>query len=499
MNQGHEEEYTFCPDCGALMKDGLCRSCGFREGAAGVEAAGPRDGEPGGAAGAGGGSGAISGDRPGDRPFPRGLSRGRHMKKIGDTPETGSLPAADRAMAQEAMAVRAVPEAPEVPEATGRRGMGPHGAGGYGGPHGAGNPHGAGGPGGAGAPGGYGPQGYGPGSPDGPGGFRGYGPYGYGPGGPRPDRRGGGNALAIVIIVMVTVLIGLAMILFFLLVRDSMSAARITENSRQETAPFPEQGEGEWYGRLPYEYDMPEEAAPGSEETAPGSEETAPEEAYIPSAEDEYYVTLANAVRDDLSYRVEWEEYDLRDEETGATASGRYPQLSGGNIPQLDQLNELIRSEATYFSSLYEYYRGWQGESVVYHAESIGYVTYMDEEKISIVLQEDYEMDGQSSISLYSINVDLISGEIMNNGGLIEYSPQLAERFRDQSSRQNGRVEAVEMMDDEQLLDFLSDENTNIVFYTPVGLEIGFNYTTSDSTGWVTATIKDYAGYVPKF
>ena len=136
---------------------------------------------------------------------------------------------------------------------------------------------------------------------------------------------------------------------------------------------------------------------------------------------------------------------------------------------------------------------------MVYHAESIGYVTYMDEEKISIVLQEDYEMDGQSSISLYSINVDLISGEIMDNGGLIEYSPQLAERFRDQSSRQNGRVEAVEMMDDEQLLDFLSDENTNIVFYTPVGLEIGFNYTTSDSTGWVTATIKDYTGYVPKF
>ena len=300
------------------------------------------------------------------------------------------------------------------------------------------------------------------------------------------------------IIVMITVLIGLAMILFFLLVRDSMSAARITENSRQEAAPFPEQGEGEWYGRLPYEYDMPEEAAPGSEETAPGSEETAPEEAYIPSADDEYYVTLANAVRDDLSYRVEWEEYDLRDEETGATASGRYPQLSGGNIPQMDQLNELIRSEATYFSNLYEYYRGWQGENVVYRAESIGYVTYMDEERISIVLEESYEMDGQSRISLYSINVDLLSGEVMDNGGLIEYGPQLAERFRDQSSRQNGYVEAVENMNDEQLLDFLSDENTNIVFYTPVGLEIGFNYTTNDSTGWVTATIKDYDRYVPK-
>lgn len=496
MNQGHEEEYTFCPDCGALMKDGLCRSCGFREGAAGVEAAGPEGME----------NLEERREPEADRgPYPETDRRPSFSKG----PQQGQTYEEDRGYTGNGIPPRGGqgygtggyggPGGAGGPGSYGPQGYGPHGAGGYGGPHGAGNPHGAGGPGGPGAPGGYGPQGYGPGSPDGPGGFRGYGPYGYGPGGPRPDRRGGGNALAIVIIVMVTVLIGLAMILFFLLVRDSMSAARITENSRQETAPFPEQGEGEWYGRLPYEYDMPEEAAPGSEETAPGSEETAPEEAYIPSAEDEYYVTLANAVRDDLSYRVEWEEYDLRDEETGATASGRYPQLSGGNIPQLDQLNELIRSEATYFSSLYEYYRGWQGESVVYHAESIGYVTYMDEEKISIVLQEDYEMDGQSSISLYSINVDLISGEIMDNGGLIEYSPQLAERFRDQSSRQNGRVEAVEMMDDEQLLDFLSDENTNIVFYTPVGLEIGFNYTTSDSTGWVTATIKDYTGYVPKF
>ena len=40
MNQGYEEEYTFCPDCGALMKDGLCRSCGFREGTAGPGDAG---------------------------------------------------------------------------------------------------------------------------------------------------------------------------------------------------------------------------------------------------------------------------------------------------------------------------------------------------------------------------------------------------------------------------------------------------------------------------
>ena len=297
---------------------------------------------------------------------------------------------------------------------------------------------------------------------------------------------------AAVVITVLAVLLCLAMVLLFFLVRNSVRASGETVNGWQEDfgIPYPDEGYGpEWYGQLPYQYEAPREAVPEQE----------PEETYVPSADDDYYVTLANAVRDDLSYSVEWEEYDLRDDQTGATAVGRYPQLVGGNIPRLDELNELIAAEATYFSTLYDYYRSWQGENVVYNVESTGYVTYMDEEKISIVLEESYVMDDQSSISLYSINIDLISGEVLNNGSIIEYSQQLVDEFRSQNEYQNGQVDAVENMDDEQLLDFLSDENTNIVFYTPVGLEIGFNYSTSDSTGWVTATIKNYERYMTKF
>ena len=297
---------------------------------------------------------------------------------------------------------------------------------------------------------------------------------------------------AAVIITVLAVLLCLAMVLLFFLVRNSVRASGETVNGWQEDfgIPYPDEGYGpEWYGQLPYQYEAPRESVPEQE----------PEETYVPSADDDYYVTLANAVRDDLSYSVEWEEYDLRDDQTGATAVGRYPQLVGGNIPRLDELNELIAAEATYFSTLYDYYRSWQGENVVYNVESTGYVTYMDEEKISIVLEESYVMDDQSSISLYSINIDLISGEVLNNGSIIEYSQQLVDEFRSQNEYQNGQVDAVENMDDEQLLDFLSDENTNIVFYTPVGLEIGFNYSTSDSTGWVTATIKNYERYMTKF
>ena len=38
-----------------------------------------------------------------------------------------------------------------------------------------------------------------------------------------------------------------------------------------------------------------------------------------------------------------------------------------------------------------------------------------------------------------------------------------------------------------------------IFFYTPVGLEIGFNYNgVNNQFGWMTATIKDYEEYLKK-
>ena len=54
----------------------------------------------------------------------------------------------------------------------------------------------------------------------------------------------------------------------------------------------------------------------------------------------------------------------------------------------------------------------------------------MDEEKISIVLQEKYAMNQESYISLYCINIDLVSGELLDNGEMIEYNEQLAKEFR---------------------------------------------------------------------
>ena len=46
----------------------------------------------------------------------------------------------------------------------------------------------------------------------------------------------------------------------------------------------------------------------------------------------------------------------------------------------------------------------------------------MDEEKISIVLRESFAMNMESYISLYSINIDLVSGELMDNGNTVSYT-----------------------------------------------------------------------------
>ena len=42
--------------------------------------------------------------------------------------------------------------------------------------------------------------------------------------------------------------------------------------------------------------------------------------------------------------------------------------------------------------------------------------------------------------------------------------------------------------------EIIRDEESLILFYTPVGLEIGYNH----PNGWVTATLKDYQRFLKK-
>lgn len=65
------------------------------------------------------------------------------------------------------------------------------------------------------------------------------------------------------------------------------------------------------------------------------------DETYVPSADDEYYEKITDAIRDDLPYGVEWQECDLSRKQEDASFYALYPKLTG-EIRNRDYLNEII-------------------------------------------------------------------------------------------------------------------------------------------------------------
>lgn len=220
------------------------------------------------------------------------------------------------------------------------------------------------------------------------------------------------------------------------------------------------------------------------------------EEGYVPDRSDDFYVEIADAVRTDLSYQIEWEECNLKSDRADASFYTVYPQLAG-DIPHGKELNEYISQEALFYREYCEMYVREMGYTSC-HIQSSGYVTYMDEDTVSIVFEEMLMLDSTGIPGLFDINIDLNTGTVLEHDGMISYTEELAQRFRSQNEYQNNEKLEESDWTDEQLRQLLEDSG-GIVFFTPVGLEIGFNYNgAGNAYGWVTVTLKDYEKYLKK-
>ena len=209
---------------------------------------------------------------------------------------------------------------------------------------------------------------------------------------------------------------------------------------------------------------------------------------YEPSPNDDYYVELADYVRDDLSYSVEFEEYTHTDYENSVYISAWYAQVSG-DVKNSEFINVHLMDGAMYFVSLFD---DDSASDLTLEIES--FVTYMDEETLSVVVHENVYWDGDVYYDLYCMNFDLKTGTLLDNKGIVEVSDELVEAFVDQSNYQNGYSASVSDYSDEEIANFMKDEDSLILFYTPVGLEIGYNH----PNGWVTATLKDYQRFIKR-
>ena len=209
-----------------------------------------------------------------------------------------------------------------------------------------------------------------------------------------------------------------------------------------------------------------------------------------------YYKELKDASRADLDYSVSWQDYSYETDYENVYIIASYPKLVGENIPNLDHINDYIFEEVEFWADSFEEYvdEGYFGEDDEFLFYATAYVTYMDEEKISIVYSEYGEADGSTMYYLYSINVDVQNGVVLDNASIIDMDDEFAVEFRERNREQNSAGGYIDELSDQEIEEYLNSPTMGVVFYTPLGLEVGVNF----DYGWYTVTYRDYEKYLKK-
>lgn len=209
--------------------------------------------------------------------------------------------------------------------------------------------------------------------------------------------------------------------------------------------------------------------------------------------EDEYY-EFEDAVKEDLSYEISFEDYERNDflegEEGAFLMECRYPVVSG-DVPNLEGINAAISAEKSMIEEHVTHVAEYLG-SGEYEYLATGYVTYMSEELLSIAYVEYVYLDGEFFESyVVSVNVDMETGMILKNNQLLDVDDAFSVEFRKRCEKQNGEIDSISYLSDQEITEYLTNEESLIVFYTPIGIEVGFNH----YDGWVTVTYSDYQKY----
>lgn len=207
---------------------------------------------------------------------------------------------------------------------------------------------------------------------------------------------------------------------------------------------------------------------------------------------DEYY-EFHSVINSDLSYQVSIKEF-VQYAETNAHSmmTGNYPVVECEDSKKADRINAAIKREmeivSNHVNSIGENLR--EDECFVFSMES--FVTYMEEDILSVIYEEYAFLDEEIyETYVVCVNIDMESGIAMTNSQILEIDDEFSIDFRKRSEKQNGESGTMDYYSDQELTALMNDDSTLIIFYTPLGMEVGFNY----YYGWVTVTYPDYAKY----
>lgn len=213
--------------------------------------------------------------------------------------------------------------------------------------------------------------------------------------------------------------------------------------------------------------------------------------------EDDRYYSFQDDIRYDLSYQVDFDFYEYETDDEDVSIMVTYPIVVGEEVQNLDKINETIYGEVEliteYFEEEYAPYMK-NNEDSYFSATAFCYVTYMDEDKLSVVFQESIYADTYDLAYLECINIDMANGVILDNEEMLSIDDDFSVEFRTRSDEQNGKIYSLTNMTDQEITSYFNSSDV-IVFYTPKGMEIGFNY----EDGWVTVTYEEYEQYLNVF
>ncbi len=237
----------------------------------------------------------------------------------------------------------------------------------------------------------------------------------------------------------------------------------------------------------------------GRREREDKTNEQDPYESKLPEhdSNDYEYYEFHDELREDLSYQAEFETFEKTLGENGNIFfSISYPVFYSKQDVDLTGVNNAVQKELNLLRDYAESVTEWvkEDEQFVFEAES--YVTYMDEDVLSIAYVEHGYLNGSYHESyVVSVNIDMDSRMMLTNSQLLNIDDAFSIDFRNRCERQNGEISSLYYYSDQDITAMLNSDDELILFYTPIGMEVGFNY----YNGWVTVTYPDYQKYQKRF
>ncbi|MBD5547620.1 MAG: hypothetical protein HDQ97_09500 [Lachnospiraceae bacterium] len=208
--------------------------------------------------------------------------------------------------------------------------------------------------------------------------------------------------------------------------------------------------------------------------------------------EGEYY-DFHNEIQSGLSYQIEIKTAkNTYGDNRNISIETEYPVVTGRGSDNLEGINHAIYREVEALDTYVKSVTDWLSDDSKFSFETECYVTYMDEDILSIIYVEyGYLDDAFYESYVVPVNIDMDSKMALTNSQILEIDDAFSIEFRKRCEKQNGEIQFFSMFSDQDITYFLTNEDSLIIFYTPMGMEVGFNY----YYGWVTVTYKDYQKY----